>query len=332
MIETPIVTKTFKLSDGTDIPAVGFGGMEYGMIFPDDQKARVIETLKQALQAGYRLIDTARIYNTEDLVGAAIRASGIPRSEITVITKLVQAHHDDPETSFNESLAKLDVDYIDIYLMHWPNALGADGQYKAIDQSPTFVETWKKMEKLVGPRCRGLGVCNFSQKTMDVLLKECTIKPLVNQVEVHPYNPSLELVPYCLEKGIRVLSWGPVCGGPKSLYFDTSAMFNHPILTSVASRYNISVGLVILSWLVQRGLVPIPHSASPTRMAENLRPVALTGEEVEQINNMHKHIGQKRLMDSVGIFWGETPGKGKTLMGWTVQEMGWEDAEGKVLI
>ncbi|KKZ61573.1 hypothetical protein EMCG_00556 [[Emmonsia] crescens] len=313
-----IISKTYTLSDGMVIPAVGFGAMQHGMVFPDKERPKVIETFKQAILAGYRFIDTAPGYGTEDLLGTAIRASGVPRSEFTVITKLASTHHHDPETSLRESLAKLDVGYIDIFLLHWPNASGPDGRWRNIDESPTFVEAYKMMEKLVGPECRSIGVCNFSQKTMEVLLKECTIKPVVNEIEVHPFNPNLKLVPYCLEKGIRVMSWGPLAGGPKSHYFDTSPLYNHPILTSLASRYN-------------RGIVPIPHSASPARMDENLHPVSLTEEEVEQISNMHKQIGHRRLTDSVEFLWGDAPGKGYAIMGWTLQEMGWVDAEGNVL-
>ncbi|KAL2366860.1 hypothetical protein RJZ56_000192 [Blastomyces dermatitidis] len=219
--ERAVTTKTYKLSDD-------------GMIFPDEDRPKVTEILKQAILAGYRYIDTAPMYATEDL-----RASGVPRSELTVVTKLVQTQHHDPKASLRESLARLGVGYIDIFLMHWPNASGEDGRWRSIEESPTFVETYKKMEKLVGAECRSIGVCNFSQKTLDVLLKECTIKPVVNLIEVHPYNPNLKLVPYCLERGIRVISWGPLGGGPKSLYFDTSPMYSHPTLTSLASRYNV---------------------------------------------------------------------------------------------
>ncbi|OJD25286.1 hypothetical protein ACJ73_03342 [Blastomyces percursus] len=257
--ERAVTTKTYKLSDD-------------GMIFPDEDKPKATEILKQVIL---------------DLLGAAIRASGVPRSELTVVTKLVQTQHHDPETSLRESLVRLDVGYIDIFLMHWPNASGEDGRWRSIEESPTFVETYKKMETFVGPECRSIGVYNFSQKKLDVLLKECTIKPVVNLIEVHLYNPNLKLVPYCLEGGIR---------------------------------------------LVKRGIVPIPHSASRARMDENLRPISLTDHEVEQINNMHKQIGQRRLIDSVPFAWGEVSGKGSVIMGWTVQEMGWEDAAGNVLV
>ncbi|KAK2749988.1 hypothetical protein FQN55_002706 [Onygenales sp. PD_40] len=328
MSETP----TFTLSDGKKVPAVGFGGMQYGLLLPPEDKPKVTNILLNALHAGHRFFDTCAIYQTEDLLGNAIRASGVPREEITVVTKLAQAHHDDPAVSLRASLDALDVGYVDIFLMHWPSHIRPDGRWSGVDDSPTFVETWKKMEKLVGPECRSIGVCNLSQKLLDVLLKECTVKPVVNQIEVHPFRPSLRLVDYCQERGIQVLSWGPLCGGPKSLYVDSAALYNHPLLAALSSRYHTSTGGVIISWLVRRGILPIPHSSSPERMVENLRPVPLTDEEVEQMNRLHEEIREKRLIDAAPGVWGETEGKGRTLMGFTLQEMGWEDEEGRVLV
>lgn len=161
-----------------------------------------------ALRAGYRLIDTAQLYEVESIVGSAIRASGIPRSEITVVTKFWGEWHHDPAAALEKSLRELDIDYIDIFLMHWPWATSPDGK-KVIgpDESPTFIETWKAMEALVGEKCRAIGVSNFSQKTLDALLREARIVPVVNQVELHALNPCLNLVPYCESKGIRVMSW-----------------------------------------------------------------------------------------------------------------------------
>lgn len=178
------------------------------MVVTEQTRDQVVEDIKHAILSGYRLIDTAKSYFTEELVGEAIRASGVPRSEITVVTKLFETDHHDPYAAFQESLRKLDIDYIDIYLMHFPCAVGQDGRLFAIDESPTFVETYKIMEKLIGPQCKSIGVSNFTQKTLDVLLKECSVKPVVNQIEVYPMNPNLKLVPYCQERGIQVMAWG----------------------------------------------------------------------------------------------------------------------------
>lgn len=148
-----------------------------------------------------------------------MRESGVPRSEITVITKFWGEWHHDPAAALQNSLRDLDIDYVDIMLMHWPCAMTADRKRPlGIDESPTFVETWKKMESLVGKRCRAIGVSNFTQKTLAVLLRECEIVPVVNQVELHAFNPGLALVPWCEQHGIKVMSWRYL--GHFSLLFD----------------------------------------------------------------------------------------------------------------
>ena len=162
-----------------------------------------------ALKAGYRLIDTAQYYGVEHVIGRAIRNSGIPRSEITVVTKLWGQWHHDPAEALRISLENLDVGYVDLMLMHWPWATTPAPEMKPlrINESPTFIETWKKMEELPGPSCRAIGVSNFTQKTLDALLDIAKIKPAVNQVELHALNPNHKLVPYCGSHGIHVMSW-----------------------------------------------------------------------------------------------------------------------------
>ena len=124
--------------------------------------------------------------------------------------------------------------------------------------------------------------------------------------------------------------FSPLGGGPTSLYTNVSAMYNHPLMTSLASGYDVSVGVIILSWMVQRGIVVIPHSSSPKRLDENIRTVKLTAQEIEKINNMHREIGQLRLIDHVDRLWHDdaVPGKGRTFLGWTPQEIGWVDEKG----
>jgi glycerol 2-dehydrogenase (NADP+) len=166
----------------------------------------------KALSNGYRLIDTAQYYGIESIIGSAILASGIPRSEITVVTKFWGEWHHDPASALEKSLSSLGLGYIDIFLMHWPNAIRVekDGRETnlGIDESPTFLETWKMMEGLVGPRCTGIGVSNFTQKTLQALIDGgAKILPCVNQVELHAFNPNLQLVPWSKERGIHTMSW-----------------------------------------------------------------------------------------------------------------------------
>ena len=165
-----------------------------------------------ALKNGYRLIDTAQYYGIEHIIGSAILASGIPRSEITVVTKFWGQWHHDPSSALQKSLENLGLDYIDIFLMHWPNAIRVDPDGTEtnleIEESPTFLETWKMMEALVGERCRGIGVSNFTQKTLQALIDGgMTVLPCVNQVELHAFNPNLRLVPWSRERGIHTMSW-----------------------------------------------------------------------------------------------------------------------------
>lgn len=198
----------FELNNGINIPALGFGAMKKNLFFDPAERDHVRTLIIQALQAGYRLLDTSKLYKTEDLVGEAIKQSGVPRSEITVITKVFGDDYHDVRAAFEKSRKLLDT-YVDIYLMHWPMALAPDGSGPRMpDESPTYIEVYQKMEELVGPDCRAIGVSNLTQKTLEPLLKVAKIKPMVNEIEIHPLNPNLKLVPYCLERGIRPIAWG----------------------------------------------------------------------------------------------------------------------------
>lgn len=225
MSDVPKCAKSFKLNNGTlfpiskegsnthlisytgtSLPAVGLGSWQGGL-GTDDAKA-LEESIIHALQSGYRLIDTAQYYGIESVVGRAIRNSGVPRDEITIITKFWGDYHHDVASSLDISLRELDLGYIDVFLMHWPWAMTPEWKHLRPHESPTFVETWKQMEKLVGDKCRTIGVCNFTEKTLDVLLQHATIFPAINQFELHALNPCLKLVPYCQSKGIHVMGWG----------------------------------------------------------------------------------------------------------------------------
>ncbi|KAL9109731.1 MAG: hypothetical protein Q9227_005600 [Pyrenula ochraceoflavens] len=293
--------------------------MEHGLIFPDTERPRVLQDLLTTLHTGYRVLNTSPIYGTEDLVGRAIRESGIPRSEIIVIDKLPNEMHHDPAEALEASLQKLDVGYIDVYLMHWPCAF--DGQKPLqIQESPTFVETWKKMEGLVGEKCRGIGVSNFTEKTLEELLPQARVKPVINEIECHPLNPNLKLVP-------------PLAGGPQSHYtpLANSSLFSHAYFQPLAAKHHINVGVLTLSWLVQRGIIPIPHSSSAQRLADNLRLVKLTDEDMETMNSAAEKVGKLRLMECAEVYWAEIPGKGRCCFGWTKEDLGWEDEEGNWL-
>lgn len=179
-----------------------------GRVGSDDEKA-LESSIIHALQSGYRLIDTAQRYGVEETVGRALRNSGVPRSEIVVVTKFWGEWHHNPEEALQKSLDDLSLEYVDVLLMHWPWATTPAPEALPLrkDESPTILETWEKMEKLIGPKCRAIGVSNFTQKTLDELLVNTSVVPAINQVELHAFNPNHKLVAYCQSKGIHVMSW-----------------------------------------------------------------------------------------------------------------------------
>ncbi|KAI1258546.1 putative aldo-keto reductase [Xylariaceae sp. FL1019] len=315
-----LYTKTFRLNNGSDCPAVGLGTFQ-GLDGADNEE-EIIESIVYALKLGYRLIDTAPAYGVEAVVGKAIRASGVPRSELTVITKLWNNAHHDPSQALDMSLEALGLDYVDMFLMHWPCALTTDNKPIRIDESPTFVETWKKMEKVVGPKCKGIGVSNFSQKTLNTLLQSTTIVPVVNQIELHALNPNLKLVPFCQSKGIHVIGWRQVCDG--------NVLHTHELFGRIAASHDCTPAVVSLSWAVQRGASVIPKSSNKGRLEENLKLVNLNDEEIADINRFHESTMQLRLADHVPTLQMVVDGK-TTIQGWTTVELGWDDEQGNCL-
>ncbi|KAJ0382698.1 hypothetical protein COL922a_012022 [Colletotrichum nupharicola] len=323
----PICTKTFKLNNGLEFPAVGLGTWQ-GSQGTDDAKA-LEESIIHALKVGYRLIDTAQLYGVEEVVGKAIRNSGVPRSEIIVVTKFWGEWHHDPAAALQMSLDALGLDYIDVFLMHWPWATTPAPEKKVLKkwESPTFIETWKLMEPLVGEKCRSIGVSNFMPKVMDELLAGAKIVPAINQVEMHAFNPNLKLVPYCQEKGIHVMGWSTL-GGSRSAQ---NEILTHELFTSIAKAHDCSTGVVSLSWAVQRGTSIIPKSANKSRIEENIRLVTLTQEEMNKINDAHKTIRQERFSNNIESQHIVIDGV-MTQQGWTYVDMGYEDENGNWLV
>ena len=296
--------------------------------FGTDESQALKNSIIHALKVGYRLIDTAQYYGVEPVVGEAIRESGIPRSEITVITKFWGFWHYDPATSLKQSLKDLDIEYIDFFLMHWPNAMTPDEKPMRYPGNPPFWETWKVMEKLVGDKCRGIGVSNCTQKTLERLLQDATVVPALNQVELHAMNPNLNLVPYCAEKGIRVMSWSTL--GSERFDGSKNPILTHEMFMEIGKKHNCSAGVVSLSWAVQRGIVVIPKSSKLHRIEENIKLVKLDDAEMETMNESWKTIGKTRLSDSIPGLQYHLDGV-DTINGWTKVEFGWEDENGNWL-
>jgi len=254
------------LNNGVEIPQVGLG------VFQTEEGAEVERAVCEALAAGYELIDTAAAYGNETGVGRAIKASGIPREEVFITTKLWNANHAyrDALRAFDESLRKLDCEYIDLYLIHWP--LPMEGK---------FTEAWKAMEELYEQkRVRAIGVSNFKPAHLDTLLKGARVVPAVNQIELHPLFQHKETRAYCAEHGIAIESYSPLMRGGEAL--------EHPVLVSLAHTYGKTAAQIILRWHVQSGVIVIPKSAKPERIRENidLFDFALSEDEIQAIERM----------------------------------------------
>ena len=236
--------RKIKLNNGIEIPTLGFG------VYQIDEK-HCEQAVLDAIDVGYRLIDTATAYQNERQVGNAIKVSGIDRKDLFITTKLWlnQASYDGAKIEFEQSLNLLQVDYIDLYLIHQPfgDIYGA----------------WHAMEELYEQgKIKAIGVSNFQPDRLADLMAFNKIKPAVNQIEVNPFNQQLQAAPWMQSKTIQPEAWAPFAEGKNDI-------FNHPVLTTIGNKYNKSVGQVILRWLIQRQIVCLAKSVRKERMTEN---------------------------------------------------------------
>jgi 2,5-diketo-D-gluconate reductase A len=257
---------TVRLNDGNEIPAIGFG------VFQIDP-ALTERVVAEAIEIGYRHIDTAAYYRNEAGVGAAVRRSGVPREELFVTTKLWNADQGRrwPRDGIERSLAHLGLDYVDLYLIHWP-----------MPASGLFVETWRAFEEiLTSGKARSIGVSNFRPPDLDRLLGETDVVPAVNQIEVHPLLIQRELRDYDDRRGIVTESWGPLGHG-------SSKVLAAPAIVGIAASREVSPAQVVLRWHLQHGLVVIPKSSHGDRMRENLDILGfeLDAEEMKLIDGL----------------------------------------------
>lgn len=263
--KVPMIT----LNNSVQIPQVGLG------VWQAKQGNEVERAVSAALEVGYRLIDTAAAYGNEAGVGKAIKASGLPREEVFITTKLWNANHayNDALRAFDESLTKLDCGYIDLYLIHWP--LPMEGK---------FNEAWSALEHIYeSGRVRAIGVSNFKPHHLDALLKEAKTVPAVNQIELHPLFQQLETRTYCTEHQIAVESWSPLMQGGEAL--------EHPTITKLAQAHGKTPAQIILRWHVQSGLIVIPKSVKPGRIRENfaLFDFELSEDDMQAIRKMDEN-------------------------------------------
>ncbi|OJJ60090.1 hypothetical protein ASPSYDRAFT_44489 [Aspergillus sydowii CBS 593.65] len=295
---------TFKLNTGKTIPALGFGTWQDA----DAQENAVAEALK----AGYRHIDTARVYGTEKAVGNAIRKSGIPREEIFLTTKLWNNKHhpDDVSQALADSLNDLGLDYIDLFLMHWPVAFkrGSEQFPKTDKGGPDvvdtdYIETYKAMEKLISTgKVKAIGVSNFSKAEMERLLKNATVPPAVHQLEGHPWLQQRSFADWHKQNNIHVTHYSPF-GNQNEIYSregKIGRMIEDPVLVSIAKKYNKSPAQVALAWGVTEGHSVLPKSKTPERIRANLEgDFKLSDEDVKQIEKIDRKL---RFNDSTADF------------------------------
>jgi 2,5-diketo-D-gluconate reductase A len=260
------------LNNGVEMPILGFG------VFQVDNE-QTEEAVAAALDAGYRSIDTAAAYGNEEAVGAAIKNSGIPREELFITTKLwVQdAGEDNTKRAFDTSAKKLGLDYVDLYLIHQPF-----GDYYA---------EWRAMQDInTEGRARAIGVSNFAPGQLIDLIINNEIVPAVNQIETHPFKQNTEYQELMQAEGVQIESWGPFAEGKNGL-------FTNETLAVIGEAHDKSVAQVVLRWLIQRGVVAIPKSVNPDRMAQNIDvfDFSLTDEEMTRIVDLH--TGESQFFD-----------------------------------
>ena len=258
--------KYITLNNGVKMPILGFG------VFQIDDMKECEEAVYNALKAGYRLIDTAAAYGNEEAVGRAIKGSGIPREEIFVTTKLwvSDANYEKAKLAFETSLKKLDLEYIDLYLIHQPfnDVYGA----------------WRAMTELYKEgKIKAIGVSNFYPDRLVDFIMNNEVVPAVNQVETHPFNQQVKANEIMKEYGVQIESWGPFAEGKNGI-------FANEILSEIGKKYNKSVAQVILRWLIQRDVVVIPKSVRKERIEENFNvfDFELNSEDMEKISELDK--------------------------------------------
>jgi 2,5-diketo-D-gluconate reductase A len=258
------------LNNGRHIPQFGFGVFQ---VRPQD----TAEAVTTALEAGYRHIDTAQMYGNEREVGEAISKSGIARDELFITTKLSNGAHrpDDARAAFADSLTALGVDYVDLFLIHWPLPTRYDGDY---------VSTWNTLEEFYREgRARSIGVSNFQPHHLRRIHTECEITPAVDQIEVHPYLTQDEVRGFCAEHQIAIEGWSPIAQG---------RVLDDPTIDSIAARTGKTPAQVVLRWHIERGDIVFPKSVTPERVRENIDifDFELSGADTEAISALNRNL------------------------------------------
>ncbi|KAL4246475.1 NADP-dependent oxidoreductase domain superfamily protein [Abortiporus biennis] len=296
----------FKLNNGVEIPAVGLGCWSGNTA---EEQASGYHWFLTALKQGYRHFDTAYGYYTEESLGKALRDSAVPREEIFVTTKFPWNHGGKVEWSINESLKRLGLEYVDLWLLHWPHLVTFEetkdefGDMITVD-SPTFNETWADMEKVYASgKAKAIGVSNFSIKNLEKLFTTAKVVPVINQVELHPYLVQEDLRAYCKEKGIILTAYAPT---------GYSTVLSDPTIQQLATKYNVQPAQIVLAWHVQRGVVAVPKSRQEIHQKQNITLPTLSEDDIKTISALDKGRRLCNPMNERGKVWGAT----KEFLGW----------------
>ncbi|CUH92314.1 aldo/keto reductase [Herbinix luporum] len=255
----------YVLSNGGKIPCIGFGTWKL------PEADTTVDIIKTAIDCGYRHIDTAFMYGNEKSVGKAIRTCGLKRNELFVTSKLSNNSHGYEKTmkEFEMTMENLDIEYLDLYLIHWPRPLAIRDMWKEANEG-----TWKAFEELYkAGKIKAIGVSNFLETHLEALLETATVAPMVNQLELHPQFVQRDIVEYCKNHRIIVEAYSPLIRGD----------FSHPVLVETAKKYNKSVAQVLLRWSIQHGFIPLPKASKRERIIENadIFDFQLSDEDIE---------------------------------------------------
>ncbi|MBX9958329.1 aldo/keto reductase [Peribacillus simplex] len=260
------IGETITLHNGVKMPQLGFG------VFKVKNGNETVESVKKAIEVGYRAIDTAAIYENEEGVGQAIRECGVPREELFITSKVwnTEQGYETTLKAFEDSLNRLGLEYLDLYLIHWP---GKD----------KYLETWRALEKLYKDgKVKSIGVSNFHVHHLENLLANSEVKPVVNQIELHPLLTQVEIRDYCAKHEIKVESWSPLGRGN---------LLEEPTINHIAKKHGKSSAQVLIRWHLQHDLVVIPKSITPSRIKENAQvfDFSLSLNEMNQIDAINKN-------------------------------------------
>lgn len=262
-MKSSVIDHFITLSNGVSIQQVGFG------TFKITEYGQAKSAIEAALQAGYRAFDTAELYKNEKVLGEVFAHCGMKREELFITTKIANDSqgYDSTLKSFERALSDLQTDYVDLYLVHWP-------------LHKPFFDTWRAIEHIYESKlARAIGVCNFHQSHFELLSTKANIKPMINQIEIHPYLPQLALTQYLKEQNIAIEAWSPLARGKVN---------DEPLLIALAKKYGKSASQVTLRWHIQHNHIVIPKSVTPSRINENcdIFDFNLTSDEMNSIDGL----------------------------------------------